>query len=201
VNALDTGAGAPDAGLLPLPADTEAQLAGFTELVPTAIANTESRASLAWLAEEQAALRRVATLVAQGLPPVEIFSAVSDEVAHLFRAAQAGVLRFSREGPAFVFVGVSKTLDVPVGTRWEFQPGMVSAEVYRTGSSARVDAMDWSSARGPAIANAESRSELAASRRRIVAASTRRSVRPPLVLGRLPGAGHDGRSGGQHDRT
>ena len=45
--------------------DTEARLASFTELVATAIANTEA-ARLARLAEEQAALRRVATLVAQG---------------------------------------------------------------------------------------------------------------------------------------
>jgi signal transduction histidine kinase len=208
-----------------LPADTEARLASFTELVATAIANTESRAALARLAEEQAALRRVATLVAQGVPPVEIFSAVSDEVVRLFGAAKAAVLRFSHDGPAAVFVGVSKTLDLPVGTRWGFQPGMASAQVYRTRRSARVDAMDWSSASGPvaaaarrlgivssvaspivvegrlwgamnitstnevvpagtegrlenftdllatAIANAESQSELAASRRRIVAAS------------------------------
>jgi signal transduction histidine kinase len=208
-----------------LPADTEARLASFAELMATAIANTESRAALTRLAEEQAALRRMATLVAQGVPPVEIFSAVSDEVAHLFKGARAGVLRFEHDEPAVVFVGVSKNLDLPVGTRWVFQPGMASAEVYRTGCSARVDAMDWSSARGPlagaarrlgtvstvgspilvearlwgvitvasagdllpfgtegrledftellatAIANAESRSELAASRRRIVAAS------------------------------
>jgi signal transduction histidine kinase len=207
-----------------LPADTEARLASFTELVATAIANTESRSSLARLAEEQAALRRVATLVAQGVPPVKIFSAVSDEGARLFRA-RAGVLRFEPDGSAVVFVGVSENLELPAGTRWEFQPGMVSAEVYRTGSSARVDAMDWVPASGPvagaahrlgtvstvgspilvegrlwgvltvasadellpfgtegrlenftellatAIANAESRSELAASRRRIVAAS------------------------------
>ena len=208
----------------PLPPDAEARLASFTELVATAIANAESRAALTRLAEEQAALRRVATLVAQGVPPTEIFSAVSEEVTRLFRA-QAAVLRFTRGGPAIVFVGVSKTLDLPVGTRWELQPGMASAEVYRTRCSARVDAMDWWSASGSvagaarrmgivstiaspivaegrlwgamsvastdevlpfgmegrlekftellatAIANAESRSELAASRRRIVAAS------------------------------
>ena len=208
----------------PMPADTEARLASFAELVATAIANAESRAALTRLAEEQAALRRVATLVAHGVPSVEIFSAVSDEVARLF-GAQSGVLRFEPDGPAVVFVGISKTLELPVGTRWEFQPGMASAEVYRTGGSARVDAMDWSSASGPvagaahrmgivssvaspivvegrlwgamnvastdevlpfglegrlasftellatAIANAETRSELAASRRRIVAAS------------------------------
>jgi signal transduction histidine kinase len=207
-----------------LPADTETRLATFAELMATAIANAESRAALTRLAEEQAALRRMATLVAQGVPPVEIFSAVSDEVGRLFRA-RAAVLRFEHDGPAVVFVGVSKSLDLPVGTRWAFQPGMVSTEVYRTGCSARVDAMDWVSARGPvagaarrlgtvstvgspilvearlwgvmtvasagellpfgtegrledftellatAIANAESRSELAASRRRIVAAS------------------------------
>ena len=208
----------------PLPPDAEARLVSFAELVATAIANAESRAALMRLVEEQAALRRVATLVAQGVPAAETFSAVSDEVARLF-GGQAAVLRFDHDGPAVIFAGVSKTLELPVGTRWEFQPGMASAEVYRTGSSARVDAMDWAAASGPvagaarrlgvvstvispivvegrlwgamsvastdellpsgmegrlekftellatAIANADSRSELAASRRRIVAAS------------------------------
>jgi signal transduction histidine kinase len=208
----------------PLPPDTEARLASFAELVATAIANAESRAALTRLAEEQAALRRVATLVARGVPPAEVFSAVSDEVARLF-GALSGVLRFCRDGLGVVFVGVSETLDLPLKVRWEFQPGMASAEVYRTGRPARVDAVDWPSASGPvaaaargldivssvaspvvvegrpwgamivasagellpfdaedrlekftellgtAVANAESRSELAASRRRIVAAS------------------------------
>jgi signal transduction histidine kinase len=207
-----------------LPPDAEARLVSFAELVATAIANAESHAALTRLVEEQAALRRVATLVAQGVPPVETFSAVSDEVAHLFKA-QSAVLRFEDDGPAAVFAGVAKTLELPVGTRWELQAGMASAEVYRTGCPARVDAMDWSSASGAvavaarrlgtvstvaspvfvegrlwgamtvsstdellpagtegrlekftellatAIANAESRSELAASRRRIVAAA------------------------------
>ncbi len=53
----------------PLPPDAEARLASFTELVATAVANAESRAALARLAEEQAALRRVATLVARGAAP------------------------------------------------------------------------------------------------------------------------------------
>ena len=53
----------------PLPADTEARLTDFTELVATAIANAESRDALARLADEQAALRRVATLVASGGGP------------------------------------------------------------------------------------------------------------------------------------
>jgi GAF domain-containing protein len=65
----------------PLPADTEERLASFTELVATAIANAESRAALARLAEEQAALRRVATLVAHGAAPEQVFAAVTEEFA------------------------------------------------------------------------------------------------------------------------
>ena len=134
--------------LQPLPADTETRLASFTELVATAIANTESRAALARLAEEQAALRRVATLVARGVPPVEIFSAVSDEVTGLF-GAQAGVLRFEHEGPAVVFVGIFEgdrspgrdAMGVPAGN------GFGGGLSHRR--SARVDAMDWSSTAGP----------------------------------------------------
>jgi hypothetical protein len=52
----------------PLPADTEGRLADFTELLATAIANSEAQAEVARLAEEQAALRRVATPGAQGTP-------------------------------------------------------------------------------------------------------------------------------------
>ena len=52
----------------PLPADTEARLAGFTELVGTAVANAQARVELRGFAEEQAGLRRVATLVARGGP-------------------------------------------------------------------------------------------------------------------------------------
>src|SRR5215469_14569512 len=50
----------------PLPAGTEDRLAGFTELAATAIANAQARVELRGSAEEQAALRRVATLVARG---------------------------------------------------------------------------------------------------------------------------------------
>ena len=49
----------------PPPPGTEERLAGFTELVATAIANAQAREELRTIADEQAALRRVATLVAQ----------------------------------------------------------------------------------------------------------------------------------------
>jgi GAF domain-containing protein len=77
----------------PLPPDTEARLASFTELVATAIANAENRAGLARLAEEQAALRRVATLVARGATPDEVFAAVTEEMARLLPVNLAGMAR------------------------------------------------------------------------------------------------------------
>jgi len=46
-----------------LSADTDARLAGFTELVATAVTNAQARGELSRFAEEQAALRRVATLI------------------------------------------------------------------------------------------------------------------------------------------
>jgi GAF domain-containing protein len=77
----------------PLPADTEARLANFTELVATAIANAESRAELARLAQEQAALRRVATLVARGTPPEKLFAAVAEQVGQLLDTHLSGMAR------------------------------------------------------------------------------------------------------------
>ena len=56
----------------PFPEGTEARLTDFTELIATAISNAESRQALAELADEQAALRRVATLVARGAQPDEV---------------------------------------------------------------------------------------------------------------------------------
>ena len=53
----------------PLPADTEMRIGAFTELVATAIANTAARTELEQVAAEQAALGRVATLVAEAVPP------------------------------------------------------------------------------------------------------------------------------------
>ena len=84
----------------PLPADTGAWLAGFTELVGTAIANAQARMELRSYAEEQAALRRVATLVAGGAPPEEVFAAVAAEAGRLLGAdlTAVGPLRAGRRG-------------------------------------------------------------------------------------------------------
>ncbi|WP_270045980.1 GAF domain-containing protein [Solirubrobacter ginsenosidimutans] len=84
----------------PLPADTEDRLAEFTELVATAISNSEARTEVARLANEQAALRRVATLVARGVPPSDLFDAVAEEVAALLGADLAGMIRYENDDTA-----------------------------------------------------------------------------------------------------
>jgi PAS domain S-box-containing protein len=124
----------------PLPDDAERRIAAFTELVATAIANTEARSELERLAAEQAALRRVATLVAAGVEPAELFSTVSSEIARLFTADWAAVGRYEPDGSGAVLVGASEDLPgLPVGTRSGLDKGIVAGQIYRSGRPARND--------------------------------------------------------------
>jgi GAF domain-containing protein len=81
-----------------LPADTEARPASFAELAATAVANAESGAGLERLAEEQAALRRVATLVAGGAAPEAVFATVTEEVGRLLPVDFADLSRYESDG-------------------------------------------------------------------------------------------------------
>jgi signal transduction histidine kinase len=58
-------------------------------------------------------------------------------------------MRFEHDPPANVIVGVSKETEIPLGTRWPLAEGMTSTEVYRTGKSARLGAVDWPAHPGP----------------------------------------------------
>jgi signal transduction histidine kinase len=132
----------------PMRADTEARLAQFTELLATAIANAESRADLARLAAEQAALRRVATLVARGVPPEEVFAKVIEEVGGLLQAEVANMLRYESDGTAtFVATWSITGKRVPVGSRWNLGGNNLTTLVFETGRPARFD--DYDDATGP----------------------------------------------------
>jgi signal transduction histidine kinase len=225
-----------------LPADTEDRLAGFTELVGTAIANAEgsaqlerSRDELRRLADEQAALRRVATLVARGAPPAECFAAVAHQVGSLLGADTTGIARLEPDGAATVVARVGELPGVlPLGSRWVPDPVLPLGITLRTGRAARRDAssepfgdaedavralgirsvvaapvvvegqlwgtigilsrhrefpadtearmVDFTELLGTAVANADSRDQLTASRARIVAATdeTRRRIERDL---------------------
>jgi signal transduction histidine kinase len=124
----------------PLPADTEASLAQFTELMATAVANAESRAGLARLAEEQAALRRVATLVAHGVPRDELFAAVAEEVGRLLPAEHTQMGRYESDG-TFTFIAAWSSTDPlsSVGNPLRLGGRNVATIVFETGRPARVE--------------------------------------------------------------
>ena len=91
----------------PLAPDAADRLADFAELVSTAIANTEARDQVRRLLNEQAALRRVATLVARGVSLADVFAAVSDEVGGLFGTERPPSRASSPTDPEVV-VGLSQ---------------------------------------------------------------------------------------------
>jgi GAF domain-containing protein len=95
----------------PLPPGTEGRMADFTELVAVAVANAEARAQLRRIAEEQSALRRVATLVAQAGLPSLVFEAVTREVGLL---CDADLARMERYEPDGTVTGVAAWSRVPV---------------------------------------------------------------------------------------
>ena len=196
-----------------------------------ALERTEERARE--LAGEQAALRRVATLVARESTPQRLFTAVAEQVAGIVNVPLVRLLRYERDGSATQLGGWSEAEydPFPVGSRWILDGPSVLATVRQTARPARLD--DYAGAPGQvaaavreagmrsavaspivvedrlwgamvvlsprreplpedtearladftelvatAIANAESRAELAASRARVIAAAdeTRRQI-------------------------
>jgi signal transduction histidine kinase/PAS domain-containing protein len=124
----------------PLPAETEARLGQFTELMATAIANTEARAEVERLAEEQAALRRVATLVAEGASPTAVFESVAAEMEGLLDADQVALGRYEPGAEvAIVAYRGPNASRMPPGIRMSLDGDSVMAHVRRTERPARMD--------------------------------------------------------------
>ena len=91
------------------------------------------RDDLAELAAEQAALRRVATLVARGVSPDDLFTRVAEEVGTLLGADLTTMVRFGTDRAELVAAAGDTTGLVPVGTTWDHTgPSMVT----RPGSTA-----------------------------------------------------------------
>ncbi|MEU7768924.1 GAF domain-containing protein [Nocardia sp. NPDC049190] len=193
----------------------------------TAAKLKESSDRLRALAEQQAALRRVAMLVARGVPSSEVFSTVAQELARAVGAANAALWRYESDGTATLISAHDDPLQrtaMPVGSRWPLHGANIVAMIRADGRPARMDTHDnapgWAAAHirelglcagvgapiavegslwgaavvasaqprplapdtearvtdfadlvATAIANAESRAELTASRARIVASA------------------------------
>ncbi len=115
---------------------------------PGAGRDPSDQARLRRLADEQAALQRVATLVAEGARPGEVFTAVADELGHLIGADATFVSRVDHlsaesgelEEHLTVVGSYGRVNDqVPVGFRLKLLPGMVHTAALRAGRPARIN--------------------------------------------------------------
>jgi signal transduction histidine kinase len=124
----------------PMPVGAETRLAGFTELAATAIANAQARVELRGFAEEQAALRRVATLVAQAAPPGEVLTAVTEEAGRLLHADHAAMGRYGPDGTITVVAAWDRTgAAVPAGFQSTLGGQDLQTTIFRTGRAVRAD--------------------------------------------------------------
>jgi PAS domain S-box-containing protein len=96
------------------------------------------------LAEEQAALRRVATAVASEADTARVFALVTEEVGRLLGAQTSNMVRFETDGTAVV-AGAWSTGDVsavPVGMPVALDGPTVAARILRTGRPERIDSYE-----------------------------------------------------------
>jgi sugar diacid utilization regulator len=97
------------------------------------------------LAAEQAALRRVATLVARGVEPLEVFGAVAEEMRRCVPADAAGLWRFESDCEITSVAAAADPATLakwPVGTRTPLEGNIIAALVRRSGRPARIDSYD-----------------------------------------------------------
>jgi signal transduction histidine kinase len=100
-----------------------------------------NRDELRLLADEQAALRTVATLVARGEPTIDVFNTVAAEVRRLLGADGTTLIRYETDDSATILAaGDDIRIMPPVGTRVKMQDENVAKLVWQTGTAARVDA-------------------------------------------------------------
>jgi signal transduction histidine kinase len=121
-----------------------AEIGGREGAFETLMASLDAcRTELGRLANEQAALRRVAELVASGAAPSDVFSAVASEMGHLLNTDYITVNRYEPNHTTTV-VGYWRHSDrpdimPPLAGRWQIEDGSVGATVAQTGKPARIN--------------------------------------------------------------
>jgi len=95
------------------------------------------------VAAEQAALRRVATLVAEGPSPEEIFGCVAEETGKVVDASITNLVRFDPDGTEMTMAGWSRAGNhMPTGGRFPLDGECIDVLVLRTGAPGRIDSYD-----------------------------------------------------------
>ena len=124
---------------------TSLLLAAVTaERARTARALAAAEAAQRELADEQAALRRVATLVAEDAEPSRVFGQVTEEVGRLLALPVASVVQYDGAHTATVVGAWSADgpPHFPVGTTLDLEGETVVAKVLRSGAAQRLDTYD-----------------------------------------------------------
>jgi signal transduction histidine kinase len=105
---------------------------------------TEATERVRELADQQGALRRVATQIAEGRSPADVLSSVADEVAAVLHVRNAGLVRYESGGTATLVAAHDEPglTTVPVGTTFHLGDDDVIATVRSTGRPARMDTHD-----------------------------------------------------------
>jgi signal transduction histidine kinase/DNA-binding NarL/FixJ family response regulator len=125
-----------------LPPGCELRLADFTHLMATAIANAQARDELRSLAEQQgAALRRVATLVAQQASPPAIFTAVAGEASRALGVARVDVGRCHEDG-SLTLLGSTGRSEQSRDRSFPKIAEQVAGKVLQSGRAERIDARE-----------------------------------------------------------
>jgi len=93
------------------------------------------------LLDEQAALRRVATLVATAGDPARVFPIVTEEVGRLLAAQTANMVRYRHDGTADVIGQWNEPgmPSMPLGARIELDGETLTPKICRSGQPERVD--------------------------------------------------------------
>ena len=97
------------------------------------------------LAAEQASLRRLATLVARGVKPSDVFDAVVKEMRRYLLTEAAGLWRYETSGEITLLAVDYRSpapVNWPAGTRTPLDGNTVATVVQRTGRPARLDSYE-----------------------------------------------------------
>ena len=93
---------------------------------------------LAWLAAEQSALRRIATLVAEGAEEADVAGAVTEEIARLFDSQRANAMRWDGETITVLGDWGEEGLARHVGQVFTYGGDTITARIVESSAPARV---------------------------------------------------------------
>ncbi|WP_200926820.1 GAF domain-containing protein [Sphaerimonospora mesophila] len=100
-----------------------------------------SRDELRWIAQEQAALRRVATLVARGASTTEMFNGIAGEMGPILQAPCTMIGRYEPDETLVVvgsWSGDSPGNALPLGSRWPLEGESIPVIVLETGRAVHI---------------------------------------------------------------